>query len=144
MRVDSSLYSGVEIPYHYDPLLAKLICWGPTREAAIQRMLRALREYVIVGIQSNIPFHLQLLTDKRFLKGDVHTAFLEESFEMDSPDGHPDEQVALLLAAVLTHLKKRQPLVLESSAGGGGWLSAGRDRLVEGRRLSERRGWRGR
>ncbi|MEX0785558.1 MAG: acetyl-CoA carboxylase biotin carboxylase subunit, partial [Dehalococcoidia bacterium] len=82
VRVDSSLYSGVEIPYHYDPMLAKLICWGPDREAAIQRMIRALREYVIVGIQSNIPFHLQLLADERFRKGEFHTGFLEAEFSM--------------------------------------------------------------
>jgi acetyl-CoA carboxylase biotin carboxylase subunit len=92
VRVDSSLYSGVEIPYHYDPMLAKVICWGQTRDMAIQRMIRALREYVIVGIQSNIPFHLQLLADERFRKGEFHTGFLESEFTMEPPDGHPDER----------------------------------------------------
>ncbi len=143
VRVDSSLFSGVEIPYHYDPMLAKVICWGPNRDVAIQRMLRALREYVVVGIQTNIPFHLQLLTDPRFLAGQFHTGFLEQEFSMASPDGHPDEQVALLTAAVLAHLKKRQPLALESAAAdGSGWRSAGRKRLIEGRGRAQRRGWR--
>ena len=143
VRVDSSLYSGVEIPYHYDPMLAKVICWGPTREVAIQRMLRALREYVIVGIQSNIPFHLQLLTDRRFLAGEFHTGFLESEFSIASPDGHPDEQAALLVAAVLTHLRKRRPLALEPSGGeSGGWRSAGRGRELQARLQAQRRGWR--
>ena len=143
VRIDSSLFSGVEIPYHYDPMLAKVICWGPTREVAIQRMLRALGEYTIVGIQSNIPFHLQLLTDPRFAAGEFYTSFLEEEFTMDSPDGHPDEEVALVTAAVLSHLKKRQPPPLESDAGNsGGWRSAGRARLIESRQLAQRSGWR--
>ncbi|MCH7837327.1 MAG: acetyl-CoA carboxylase biotin carboxylase subunit [Chloroflexi bacterium] len=143
VRVDSSLFSGVEIPYHYDPMLAKLICWGPDRETAIRRMLRALREYVIVGIQSNIPFHLQLLTDPRFSAGEFYTDFLEQEFEMDTPDGHPDERTALLVAAVLAHLKKRRPPAPPSaSADGSGWRSAGRDRLIEGRLSAQRRGWR--
>ena len=143
VRVDSSLFSGVEIPYHYDPMLAKVICWGPTREVAIQRMLRALGEYTIVGIQSNIPFHLQLLADERCLAGEFHTAFLEEEFTMASPDGHPDEQAALLTAAVLAHLKKRQPLALESDGGNSsGWRSVGRERLIESRQLAQKSGWR--
>jgi acetyl-CoA carboxylase biotin carboxylase subunit len=143
VRVDSSLYSGVEIPYHYDPMLAKVICWGPTREIAIQRMMRALREYVIVGIQANIPFHLQLLADKRFRAGEFHTGFLESEFTMAPPDGHPDEQAALLIAAVLAHLKRRRPMVVESQGGDDGrWRSAGRERALESRQLTQRRGWR--
>lgn len=143
VRVDSSLYAGAEIPYHYDPMLSKVICWGPTREAAVRRMLRALREYVVVGIQTNIPFHLQLLTDKRFQTGEFHTSFLEEEFSMASPDGHPDEEAALLTAAVLAHLKRRQPQAIESGpAEGGGWRSAGRERVLDARRRAQRRGWR--
>jgi len=143
VRVDSSLYSGVEIPYHYDPMLAKVICWGPTREVAIERMMRALREYVIVGIQANIPFHLQLLADKRFRAGEFDTGFLEREFTMAPPDGHPDEQAALLIAAVLAHLKRRRPIAMESQGGtGGGWRAAAREREREFRSLAQRRGWR--
>ena len=135
VRVDSSLFPGVEVPYHYDPMLAKVICWGPDRASATQRMLRALREYVVVGIQTNIPFHLQLLTDPRFERGAFHTGFLDNDFSMKSPDGRAEERVALLFAAVLAHLKKRRPLAIESgSAGGGGWRAAGRDRLLRGGR----------
>jgi acetyl/propionyl-CoA carboxylase alpha subunit len=142
VRVDSSLYSGVEIPYHYDPMLAKVICWGPTRDQAVQRMVRALNEYVVVGIQTNIPFHLQLLADDRFLRGEFDTGFLEREFTMDPPDGHPDEKAALLMAAVLTHQRKRRPLAIQTSGGtgGNGWGKAARDRGVGGGQA--RRGWR--
>jgi acetyl-CoA carboxylase, biotin carboxylase subunit len=142
VRVDSSLYTGAEVAYHYDPMLAKMICWGATREIAVQRMLRALDEYVVVGIQTNIPFHQQLLNDKRFVKGEFHTRFLDDEFEMDSPDGHPDEEAALMMAAVLAHLKKRQPMAIGSDAGapnGARWQIAGRDRAFDSRRI--RRLW---
>ncbi|MEX1252707.1 MAG: acetyl-CoA carboxylase biotin carboxylase subunit [Dehalococcoidia bacterium] len=141
VRVDSSLYAGGEIPYHYDPMLAKVICWGPDRDAAIKRMLRALREYVVVGIQTNIPFHQQLLTDPRFLAGEFHTGWLEQEFSMESPDGHPDEQAALLIAAVLTHLRKRRAPATDPAAGANGnaWRAAGRDRMQQNRLLVQRR-----
>jgi acetyl-CoA carboxylase biotin carboxylase subunit len=144
VRVDSSLYSGVEVPYHYDPMLAKVICWGPTRDEAIQRMVRALREYVVVGIQTNVPFHLQLLDDPRFRAGEFHTGFLENEFKMESPDGHPDERAALLVAAVLSHLRRRRPstVVQQDGSRGSGWLSAGRERTADGRLQAQRRGWR--
>ena len=143
VRVDSCLFSGAEVPYHYDPMLAKLICWGPTREIAIRRMIRALQEYVVVGIQTNIPFHLQLLADERFAKGAFYTSFLDEEFEMDSPDGHPDERTALLVAAVLSHLKKRRPAAVgQAASGGSGWRAAGKERLLGDRTMAQRRGWR--
>ena len=120
-------------------MLAKLICWGATRDAAIQRMLRALREYTVIGVQTNIPFHQQLLTDKRFLAGEFHTGWLEAEFSMESPDGHPNEKAALLVAAALAHEKKRRPLALETTGGReSGWRAAGRRRLLDAR--STRRG----
>jgi acetyl-CoA carboxylase biotin carboxylase subunit len=144
VRVDSSLYSGGEIPYHYDPMLAKVICWGPDRPAAVQRMLRALREYIVVGIQTNIPFHLQLLTDPRFLAGEFHTGWLEQEFTMASRDGQPDQQAALLVAAVLAHQRKRRPPApdAQAAASGSAWRAAGRGRLLESRGLAQRSGWR--
>ena len=82
-------------------------------------------------------------THPRFAKGAFHTAFLDEEFEMDSPDGHPDEQTALLVAAVLSHLKKRRPAAVGQTAGGGsGWRAAGKERLLGDRTMAQRRGWR--
>ncbi|MCI0855721.1 MAG: acetyl-CoA carboxylase biotin carboxylase subunit [Chloroflexi bacterium] len=143
VRVDSSLFSGGEVAYHYDPMLAKLFTWGADRDMAIRRMIRALNEYVIVGIQTNIPFHLQLLSDERFLRSEFHTSWLEEEFEMEDPDGHPDEKTALLVAAVLAHLRKRRPPAGSATSGPADqWRSAGRERFLGGRSLAQRRGWR--
>jgi acetyl-CoA carboxylase biotin carboxylase subunit len=78
VRVDSHLFTGYEVPPHYDSLLSKLIVWAPTREEAIARGKRALREYVIEGVPTTIPFHLQLLDNKTFQRGDTYTNFLAE------------------------------------------------------------------
>jgi acetyl-CoA carboxylase biotin carboxylase subunit len=134
VRVDSSIFSGIEIPYFYDPMLAKLICWGADRAQAIERMKRALREYVIVGVKTNIPFHLQLLDDPRFVAGQVHTGFLDDDFKMIEPeDRSEDERIALMVAAVLSHNRRArhgaQPAVLNGPAGSG-WASGGRDRQL--------------
>jgi acetyl-CoA carboxylase biotin carboxylase subunit len=105
VRVDSALYDGLEISYHYDPLIAKLCTWGRTRLEAIQRMRRALREFKIVGVSTNIPFHLQVMDDQHFIQGKLDTAFVERRFEARREDGLREEQVALLAAAVLAHRK---------------------------------------
>jgi acetyl-CoA carboxylase biotin carboxylase subunit len=78
VRVDSHLFTGYSIPPHYDSLLAKLIVWAPTREAAIARGQRALAEFVLEGVPTTIPFHQQLLSNARFLSGDTYTNFLAE------------------------------------------------------------------
>lgn len=76
IRVDSHVYSGYRIPPFYDSMIAKIIAWAPTREQAIARMERALRETVIEGVHTTIPFHLQLLGNAFFRKGDVYTNFI--------------------------------------------------------------------
>jgi acetyl-CoA carboxylase biotin carboxylase subunit len=78
VRVDSHLFSGYTIPTNYDSLLGKLIVWGKDREEAVQRMERALRETVITGVKTTVPFHRALLADEQFRNGDVHTAFIPE------------------------------------------------------------------
>lgn len=69
VRVDSHCYSGYVVPPHYDAMIAKLIVKGPTREKAMLRLRRALREYYVGGIRTTIPFHLYLLNDPTFTEG---------------------------------------------------------------------------
>lgn len=78
VRVDSGVYQGWEVGLFYDSLLAKLICWGPDRNTALARMRRALDEFRIFGIATNIPFHKALFDHPRFVSGDFSTFFLEE------------------------------------------------------------------
>jgi acetyl-CoA carboxylase biotin carboxylase subunit len=77
IRVDSHVYAGYTIPPYYDSLIAKIIATARTRKEAIDTMHRALTEYVIEGVKTTIPFHLQLMKDERFRSGDFNTKFLE-------------------------------------------------------------------
>ncbi len=78
VRVDSHLYRGYEVPPHYDSLLSKLIVWAPTRDEAIARGRRALNEYVLEGVPTTIPFHLRLLDNEVFQRGEAYTNYLAE------------------------------------------------------------------
>lgn len=77
VRVDSHIYAGYVIPPYYDSMIGKLITIAQTRQEAIQTMYRALSEYVIEGVKTTIPFHLQLMQDERFRSGDFNTKFIE-------------------------------------------------------------------
>jgi acetyl-CoA carboxylase biotin carboxylase subunit len=78
VRVDSGAFAGYVVPPFYDSLLAKLICHGATREAAIARMLAALQEFSIEGVATTIPFHRRLLSNESFKQGHLSTGFLEQ------------------------------------------------------------------
>jgi acetyl-CoA carboxylase, biotin carboxylase subunit len=78
VRVDSAIYQGYKIPPFYDSMLGKLIVWALTREEAINRARRALREYRLEGIKTTIPLHIRLLEEKALRSGKYHTDYLEE------------------------------------------------------------------
>ncbi len=78
VRIDSHIYAGYTIPPNYDSMIAKLIVSGQSREEAITRMSRALQEFVIEGIKTTIPFHIKLMNDPKFKKGDFTTAFMND------------------------------------------------------------------
>jgi acetyl-CoA carboxylase biotin carboxylase subunit len=78
VRVDTAIYDGYSIPPFYDSLVAKLIVWGRNRDEAIARGRRALEEFVIDGIATTIPFHLRMLTDAGFRRGEYHTEYLAQ------------------------------------------------------------------
>jgi acetyl-CoA carboxylase biotin carboxylase subunit len=77
VRVDSAAYENYTIPAHYDSLVAKLIVTAETRDLAIRRMQRALSEYVVQGIRTNIPFHRAALQEESFIRGEYDTRFVE-------------------------------------------------------------------
>jgi len=78
VRVDTWAYTDCVIPPFYDSLVAKLICWGRDRAEAIARTRRALDEFVVEGIKTTVPFHLDLLADPAVQAGDYHVEFLEQ------------------------------------------------------------------
>ncbi len=102
VRVDTCAYSGYTIPRFYDSLISKLICWGETRGEALLRMRRALEEYKIVGVKTNIPLHQNLLDSHRFMGGQFDTRFLEERFEMNEETA-PHPEMAAIVATLVAH-----------------------------------------
>ena len=87
-RVDTHAYAGYKIPPHYDSMIAKLIVSAPTRDEAIKRMRRALQEFIVEGIKTTIPYHLQLMDDKGFQTGEFNTKYLENSFKFNPDKEH--------------------------------------------------------
>lgn len=80
VRVDSHIMAGQKIPPYYDSLISKLIVHAENRQSCISRMKRALGEYIIEGVKTNIPFHLKLLSDPDFIKGNYDTKFIEKKY----------------------------------------------------------------
>ena len=78
VRVDSHVYTGYDIPPFYDSLIGKVIVWGTDREHALTRMKRALNECAVTGIPTTVDFHLEMLNRPEFIRGDVHTKFVEQ------------------------------------------------------------------
>ncbi len=81
VRVDSHAYQDYKIPPYYDSMIGKLICWGRTRNEARRRMYRALKEYVITGVETTIPFHQAIIEDPVFMSGNFNTGFIEDFYK---------------------------------------------------------------
>ena len=77
IRIDGYAYSGYEIPIYYDPMIAKLIAWGPTRQECIKKLEAALAEFMLTGVKSNIVLHKNILSHKKFLDGSYTTQFID-------------------------------------------------------------------
>ena len=109
IRDDSGIYPGYRVPIHYDPMLAKLISWGADRNEAIVRMSRALKEYMVNGIPTTIPFHLRVMKDQRFLSGEFHTGFLKvmPGLEEVAPETEKRYHDVALIAAALAYYRRR-------------------------------------
>lgn len=90
VRVDSSLYTGLQVPLSYDPLLSKLIVWGRDRTQALARLRRALTEYQIVGVRTTLPFARWLLEQPRFISADLSTDFIAEEWDQHQPLAEPE------------------------------------------------------
>ncbi len=107
VRIDTGVYAGFEISPYYDPLISKMIVWGETRKQAIVRMRRALEEYKIVGVRTNIPFHQRMMDTYPFITGKYDTRFVEEQFSMleaaENRELYLD--IAALMATLVAHVQ---------------------------------------
>jgi acetyl-CoA carboxylase biotin carboxylase subunit len=130
IRLDGCVYDGWTVPMEYDPLLAKLAVWSGSRREAIDRMIRALREYGVEGIRTNIGFFRQILEDPEFRAGNLHTAFIDEFFARRTPPEPPEGvRTAAALAAAL-HTAAHAPVETPRNAGSSRWLETGRGGLL--------------
>jgi acetyl-CoA carboxylase, biotin carboxylase subunit len=118
VRVDTGIYTGFNISPYYDPLISKLAVWGARRPQAINRMRRALEEYKIVGIRTNIPFHQTMMDTYPFLSGQYDTRFVEEHFAMLNAEEQRELylDIAALLATLTVH-KQGTPSMQPQSQG---------------------------
>ena len=107
VRIDTGVFPGYEVTPYYDSMLAKLICYGSKRSEAILRMRRALHEYRVMGVKTNIPFHQHMMDSHRFLWGQFDTQFVEERFSM--ADREAEHQLeAAILATLAAHLQSQK------------------------------------
>jgi len=109
VRMDEGVYPGWTVPMDYDPLLGKLIVWASSREEAIARMRRALDEYYVSGIKTNVDLFRRILADPEFSRGEFHTRWLDEWLQKDhgahgqAPDSEQEAQDAALIGALAWH-----------------------------------------
>jgi acetyl-CoA carboxylase biotin carboxylase subunit len=133
IRLDSGVYAGWSVPLEYDPLLAKLAVWAGSRDQAVARMIRALDEYQVVGIKTNLGFFRQLLEDREFRQGELHTGLVDEFLgRWPAPVDDPELQAVAVLVAQAFLARERA--VKENNTGKNAystWRTAGRDDLLQ-------------
>lgn len=120
VRVESGIYEGTEVTFHYDPMIAKLVVWGETRAEAILRMRRALKEYRIGGIHTTIPFHQKIMDHTEFIWGTFDTGFIERRLGgglTQRPASEESERIAAIAAALVAHERGRRAVVLSHAPG---------------------------
>ncbi len=132
VRVDSGIYSGWTVPLDYDPMLAKLIVWAGTREQTIERMLRALGEYHVGGIKTNIPLFRLILNDPGFRRGELHTGYLDELLRTVEWNTAAPPELAGVAALVASRQKPTETAcpTTTTTAHQSRWLAGGREDLL--------------
>ena len=108
VRIDSGIYAGWDVPTHYDPILSKLITWAENRKMSITRMNHVLKNYVILGIKTNIGFLKRIMETPTFGRGDYHTHFIDEHEDELLPT-HTTLPCALIAQALLLQEKRIVP-----------------------------------
>jgi len=134
VRIDGSLYVGKEITLNYDPMVAKLVVWGPDREAASRRLEGALDEYLVGGVRTTIPLLARVVASEEFRTGAFHTSWLEPWLEARTDGGGAidDERLAAVVAAFHVHGQRRELRAVASDGNPTGgdprskWGLAGR------------------
>ncbi|MBA3533860.1 MAG: acetyl-CoA carboxylase biotin carboxylase subunit [Ardenticatenales bacterium] len=132
VRMESGMYEGMEVSLYYDPMIAKLIVHGDTRGDAVVRLRRALREYRILGVKSNIPFHRRLVENWNFQAANFDTGFLAANPDLMDDWIPQQKRAAAIAATVLAHRRRQQALVMVGGVGDSPsqWKIDGRRRAI--------------
>ncbi len=130
VRLDSGIYAGWTVPIEYDPLLAKLVVWAGTRGETVDRMVRALGEYVVGGIKTNVGFFRQILLDEAFRRGELHTAFIDEFFARRQTAAADPETEAVVALVAAVHQLTGRPAGPATELRASRWKTEGRERLL--------------
>ena len=127
IRCDSGIYSGLEVPVYYDPILSKVIVWAENREAARLRMVEALRSYVILGIETTVGFLARVMCSEDFVKGNTTTDFIERNMDKLLVEDSEAEEIALVAAALFSAGKSpsRKGIRTEERVRFDPWLALG-------------------
>ena len=134
IRIDSAAYPGWEVPVHYDPLIAKLCAWGPTRDDALNRLRAALSEYRITGIQTTLGFFRDVIDEPAFRAGDLDTGFIARFLDRQgSAAAGPDHDAAVAALFALAEDSSALPAVAPPQGRDSGWRSAARAKMVRPR-----------
>jgi len=116
IRVDDGFEQGMTIPFYYDPMIAKMICTAETRELAIEKMIRAIDEYQITGVETTLGFCRYVMTHEAFRSGNFDTKFVEKYFRPEFLHGKPDEVAQRLAAALAVHLHQQDKPAVATAA----------------------------
>lgn len=130
VRLDSGVYPGWTVPLEYDPLLAKLVTWGPDRDTTIQRLQRALAEYAITGVETTVPFFREMLNDPDFRAGAISTGFVADFIARRKPPGEASTQLDLAVALAAAAAQRAVPREATTINGDSRWLAEGRGQLL--------------
>jgi acetyl-CoA carboxylase biotin carboxylase subunit len=118
VRNDSGCYEGAEIPVHYDPMISKLVVWGEDRPRALARMRRALDEYQVRGIETNLAFHRRCVRQAAFVAGDYDTGFIGRNARELAPRAGEAELSAAIIAVALDAVTSAAPVAAHQPGAG--------------------------
>ncbi|MBL0744393.1 acetyl-CoA carboxylase biotin carboxylase subunit [Chryseolinea lacunae] len=116
VRVDDGFEQGMDIPFYYDPMIAKLICYADTRANAIEKMIRAIREYDITGLQTTLGFCLFVMQHEAFRSGNFDTRFVENYFTPAVLQQNPVAEEEMIAAALAVMLQQQEKVVMAETA----------------------------
>jgi acetyl-CoA carboxylase biotin carboxylase subunit len=132
VRDDSSIYSGYEVTPFYDPMLSKLIVWADTRQEAIKKMDSVLREYIVLGVRTNIGFLRRVMENHEFVRGEIDTGFIERHPELLKSNGNGIE-LALIAAALAIRNSTKEEVETATQAKVSNWKLFARKLAVSGK-----------